>query len=124
MNSPGGGVSGRVSGVSAASVCASVIAFWTAFRKRCSSMGLTRNSCAPARIAATALLIEPLAVMTITCASGLTASMSCNRSSPSRSGSIRSRSTTAGFCVRNIASPAAAVPAVATSYPAAFRTDS
>ena len=38
----------------------------TAPRKRVSSKGLTRNSCAPARIASTALLIDPLAVMTMT----------------------------------------------------------
>ena len=71
-------------------------AFSTAPRKRASSKGFTRNSCAPARIASTALLIDPLAVMTITFVSGRSDSMSCISSSPSRSGSTRSSSTTRG----------------------------
>ena len=46
------------------------MALCTALSRRASSKGLTRKSKAPARIACTARLIEPLAVMTITRVSG------------------------------------------------------
>ena len=60
-------------GTSAASspgACMVAPALATALSSRASSKGLTRKSKAPARIACTARLIEPLAVMTITRVSG------------------------------------------------------
>ena len=57
------------SSCAAASSCgcgAEASAFCTALKSRASSNGLTRKSKAPARIACTARLIEPFAVMTIT----------------------------------------------------------
>ena len=68
-------------------------AFCTAVRRRRSSNGLTRKSKAPPRIASTALLMEPLAVTTMTLPPGSAALISLRRSRPSPSGSIRSSST-------------------------------
>jgi len=102
---------------------ASASAFCTADRKRPSSKGLTRKSCAPARIASTARLTEPLAVMAMTRVSGCSVWISCITSSPSRSGRIRSRSTTIGRCMRNCSSPSAALAATATRCPAVARIE-
>ena len=98
-------------------------AFSTAPRKRCSSKGFTRNSCAPARIASTALLMDPLAVITMTAVSGCKANMSCITSSPSRSGKTRSSKTTSGTVSTNCAMPSAALLATRTPWPADIRTD-
>ena len=93
----------------------------TTLLNRLSSNGLTMNSCAPARIASTALATEPLAVITTTLVSGRSASMSRITSSPSRSGRPRSNSTTDAPPLRKAASPSAAVPEVCTAKPAAVR---
>ena len=69
--------------------------------RRTSSTGLTRKSCAPARIASIARLTEPWAVSTITRVSGRSASMARIRASPSPSGSTTSNSTMDGAVAWN-----------------------
>ena len=96
-------------------------AFSTAPRKRASSKGRTRKSQAPARIASTAREIEALAVMTMTRVSGRIASRSAIRSRPSRSGNIRSSSTTCVPLSAKPASASAAELAMRTSWPAPVR---
>ncbi len=99
------------------------VAARTADRNRFSSKGFSRKSKAPARIAATARSTDPCAVITTTQVSGAICSMSVKRPRPSRSGSIRSSSTTGGRVSRNSRSPSAAVSAACTGKPAAVSTD-
>jgi hypothetical protein len=95
-----------------------VTALRTALIRRASSKGFTRKSNAPARIASTARLIEPFAVMTMTRASGRPARSSSSRVMPSPSGSCRSSSTSGKRSRASSARASARVEAIVTGWPA------
>ncbi len=73
-----------------------MIALRTVTSNRSALNGLTRKSYAPARMASTATLIEPCAVITTTSVGSSRALISRRMSRPSMSGSLRSSSISAG----------------------------
>ena len=111
------------SGPAASSSGTEASAFSTAESSRTSSKGLTRKSKAPARIACTARLIEPLAVMTMVRVSGASRRSVASRSSPSPSGSCRSSSTSDGRVRSQWARASARLKAQATPCPDLVSTE-
>jgi len=83
--------------------------------------GLTRKSKAPSRIASTAVLIEPCAVMTMT-STGICCALTWRRSSsPLPSGSCTSSSITSGTSRTSASRAAAELPTISTAQPARAR---